>query len=876
LGWLAYFRQDLTRLRFGEALMSESAHKIEQALAAYDKGTAGEQIERAKQQRKEALDRFPLDAWPNMPLERYAVGQEDSTETFCYWMEWGTTDVGSIRGGSSRKLIIYKKKNEPGWYFPVQYTDEKEAWTAVHSGFLEAFSKAQEGDWQGIDAIAALQPGQALLLKTLHLYFPDEVLPISSRDHLRHFLRQVDRPEADDLSLGAVTLNRALLTALREIPELKEWTTKEIERFLYRSLTPAGRENVVKIAPGPDARYWEECRSGSYICVGWDDVGDLRQFESREAFEEAFMDAYSSEYRDHRPTITKKARELWTLRELQSGDRVVANRGTSRVLAVGTVGEPGYRWRPERAEYRHTVDVEWDEGFAKDIPPQGRWGVVTVAPITGQLRDLILERKGPPPSSVDPVFEAIEAGLDWKGQVILYGPPGTGKTYTARRFAVWWLLKGESPELAGSVIEDPVEFDRTERKLSTAQLERRVWWVVANPREWTWDRLFQEGTVRYRYGRLRANYAVAQPGDLVVGYQATPDKRIVALARISKGLERGVDGDPRIELQPVSRVKNGLTFEELSQDPVLVASEPMRFRNHGTLFALTEEEADHVFSLLVEREPDIEPHLDSGESGVGRLTRLTFHPSYSYEDFIEGFRPVPTASGGLSLRMTDGVLKRVCAEAQARPEERFLVLIDEINRANVAKVLGEVITLLEKDKRGLVVMLPQSRDPFMVPRNVFFLATMNTADRSIKLFDVALRRRFAFVELMPDTSNSSPLYGEKVGGRLALDAFLDGLNARVAAREGREKQIGHSYLLNKEGVAVTDPEEFVRIFRQEILPLLQEYCYEDYGTLAEYLGPKLVDSEAKALNEGVLSDADALIDALEEEFGTPGPAGSQA
>ncbi len=849
--------------------MIDVGQRIRQALDSYDRATDREDIERAERQRAQALQRFPLESWPEMALERYAVGQEDSSETFCYWMEWGTVEMGSIRGGSSRKLIIYKKKNEPGWYFPSQFADEREAWAAVRAGFVEALDKAQSGDWTEIDAIVALQPGQALLLKTLHLYFQEEVLPITSRDHLRHFLRQLGRSEADDLSLGAVALNRALLDGLREVPGLKDWTTKGLERFLYRSLPPRRRVTVVKVAPDPDARYWEQCLSGGYVCVGWDDVGDLRQFESREAFEEAFLRVYSAEYRDHRPTVTKKARELWTLRDLQAGDLVVANKGTSQVLAVGTVVEPGYRWRPERTEYRHTVSVEWDESYAKTIPPQGRWGVVTVAPIAGQLRDLVLSKEGaaPPTPALDPVFEAIEAGLDWKGQVILYGPPGTGKTYTARRFAVWWLLKGEDRGEAGRVIEEPDEFERAERNLSTAQLERRAWWVVANPREWNWDRLFQEGTVRYRYGRLRRNYPLLRPDDLVVGYQATPDKRVVALARVNKGLEPDEQGEPRIELRPLARVRNGPTFDELSQDPIMAASEPMRFRNQGTLFALTEEETAQVFSLMVERDPDVEQHLDSGGSGIGRLTRLTFHPSYSYEDFIEGFRPVPTGSGGLSLQMTDGVLKRVCAEAQARPNERFLVLIDEINRANVAKVLGEVITLLEKDKRGLVVMLPQSRDPFMVPRNVFLLGTMNTADRSIKLFDVALRRRFAFVELMPDTSNASPLYGEKVGGRLALDEFLDALNARVAAREGREKQIGHSYLL-KDGVAVTDPGEFARIFRQEILPLLQEYCYEDYGTLAEYLGDTLVDSEAKALNEEVLSDPDALIDALEAEFGT--------
>jgi 5-methylcytosine-specific restriction protein B len=250
---------------------------------------------------------------------------------------------------------------------------------------------------------------------------------------------------------------------------------------------------------------------------------------------------------------------------------------------------------------------------------------------------------------------------------------------------------------------------------------------------------------------------------------------------------------------------------------------------------------------------------------VPALTFLTFHPSYSYEDFIEGYRPTGTDSGGLSLRLVDGAFKRVCQAAGAHPGQTYLVLIDEINRANVAKVFGEIITLLELDKRVLPVVLPQSQQVFSVPANVFVVGTMNTADRSIKLLDAALRRRFAFVELMPDPE---VLRAARVGG-LALDDFLEELNRRIAKNEGREKQIGHSFLM-EQGAGVSDVEEFARRFRQEILPLLQEFCYDDYGALASYLGTKLVNREAQVLNQDLLADAEALVAALEDEFSGEG------
>ncbi|HEX8832375.1 MAG TPA: hypothetical protein VF705_14465, partial [Longimicrobium sp.] len=154
------------------------------------------------------------------------------------------------------------------------------------------------------------------------------------------------------------------------------------------------------------------------------------------------------------------------------------------------------------------------------------------------------------------------------------------------------------------------------------------------------------------------------------------------------------------------------------------------------------------------------------------------------------------------------------------------------------------------------------KEAFTVPENVRVLGTMNTADRSIKLLDAALRRRFAFMEMMPD---DTLLRGAIIEG-LALDDFLGGLNRRIVEHEGREKQVGHSYLL-VDGRAVDEPAEFARRFRQEILPLLQEYCYDDYSRLAEYLGSDLVDLEAQSLDEEILDDPSRLLAALAATFG---------
>lgn len=241
--------------------------------------------------------------------------------------------------------------------------------------------------------------------------------------------------------------------------------------------------------------------------------------------------------------------------------------------------------------------------------------------------------------------------------------------------------------------------------------------------------------------------------------------------------------------------------------------------------------------------------------------QVTFHPSYSYEDFIEGFRPQPNGEG-LQLKLTDGLFKAVCDTAQKNPNQKYLIIIDEINRANLAKVFGEIITLLERDKRGMSVTLPQSGKLFSVPPNVFMLGTMNTSDRSIRLMDAALRRRFGFIEMLPDLQ----LFLDAQVDDLELFDFLGHLNMQLNQKQGREKQIGHSFLLDG-GKPISDSDEFVRRFRQEILPLLQEYCYDDYAELADYIGSDLVDVDNMTLKTDVLMNDERLLDALKKLSG---------
>lgn len=839
--------------------MTRTSITLEEAIKTFDRVEAQRLSTLAEKERNDIVQKFPLDQWESLPLNRYALGLGNRHDSFCWWLEFGSSHIGSVRGGNASKHVIFKQ-SDGNWFFDRnRFRDQEEAWATLRSDFVNALAKATNGEWDWIES-EELGWGPAMGAKTLYCYFPDQLLPVFSLSHIVHFLKLLRNAEATTSGYRVVRQNRLLRDALRSKDSLKGWSNDELARFLYFWADPRDQPRFVKIAPGEEAKYWDQCLQGEYICVGWDKVGDLRQFDSKEAFQQRFNDEYKD--RHNKTKLSQKSKELWTLRELEPGDTVVANKGISKILAIGKVEEPVYEWNEERNDYRHIVKVKWDTSFEQDIPPQAKWAFQTVANIPTDLVAKILAKSQGgklPPVPIERRYLELDDAITRKGQVILYGPPGTGKTYTARRFAVWWLQKQLGIE-AAEVLINPVAFSRAEQKLSTARVVQRSWWMVANPKEWSWDRLFKEKRVTYRYGRLQRNYPLVRPGDLVVGYQSTPDKKLMALARISREMFTDGNGNPAIDLEPLAMITDGLSYDELQSDDILRNSEPMRFRNQGTLFALTEDEFDHLAVLLSERDPNVRTHLEVG-NGVGPLTNLTFHPSYSYEDFIEGYRPADSVGGSLSLKLEDGIFKRICRAAQANPKQAYLVLVDEINRANIAKVFGELITLLEYDKRGMLISLPQSKEAFMIPRNVYVLGTMNTADKSIKLLDAALRRRFAFIELMPD---STLLEGGKVG-TLDLVEFLEGLNKRIAAKEGREKQIGHSFLID-DGQPVTELEEFARRFRQEILPLLQEYCYDDYRVLAEYIGNELVDIEGQLLDEERLNNPEQLVAALEKFF----------
>ena len=231
----------------------------------------------------------------------------------------------------------------------------------------------------------------------------------------------------------------------------------------------------------------------------------------------------------------------------------------------------------------------------------------------------------------------------------------------------------------------------------------------------------------------------------------------------------------------------------------------------------------------------------SSDKDIQRYVFTTFHQSYSYEDFIEGIKPIMVdgeVDGNVAYHIEDGVFKQLCKKAALDPENRYAIFIDEINRGNVSAIFGELITLIEQDKRKgatntMSALLPYSKNQFSVPQNVDIYGTMNTADRSVEALDTALRRRFSFEEMLPkpELLKDKGENGSGKVGAIVLEDLLITINERIEALVDRDHTIGHAFFMEVDSL-----DSLRNVFANKVIPLLQEYFYGDYAKMEMVIG----------------------------------------
>lgn len=378
---------------------------------------------------------------------------------------------------------------------------------------------------------------------------------------------------------------------------------------------------------------------------------------------------------------------------------------------------------------------------------------------------------------------------------ILYGPPGTGKTY---------FLKEQL-------------FDKYTLKENSITKEKYFEDVVTNL---TWWQVITLALIELR--TTKVNYILENRW---VAKKASLSE--------SKNVRATIWGT--LQMHTVTESEN-VAYKQ-RQNPLIF--DKTNDKKWQLLTDEVKEQSPEIYEIL----NDVNNFESSPHKEIKNYDFVTFHQSFAYEDFIEGIKPILPEEGeetkDLGYAIENGVFKKLCLRAKNDPENRYAIFIDEINRGNVSAIFGELITLIETDKRKgakneLSIKLPYSKKEFSVPSNLDIYGTMNTADRSVEALDTALRRRFEFKEMMPDYS---VIENEEVNGIL-LSEVLKTINERIELLIDRDHTIGHSYFFN-----VKTKEALAKAFNNKIVPLLQEYFYGDYGKIGLVLGKGFVKKQ---------------------------------
>ncbi len=457
----------------------------------------------------------------------------------------------------------------------------------------------------------------------------------------------------------------------------------------------------------------------------------------------------------------------------------------------------------------------------------------------------------------DPELERLYKILERKKQIIFYGPPGTGKTFSADKLKKYILSKNHS-KLSSKNPFTPLSINSQNWIYVTSPehweilKSKKVWGSIAKPENikekiHPGDKIifYVKGTKTFKgCFEIEGDWYKSQQGiwtdESTVDYKSQIDLKELEYFDVDINILKETESYK-------SKVEKGWPENKIIS--LMLRSTNGYPANNAS--AISEADYKKISS-------NISPTTSIIIQDQNFSKNITFHQSYSYEDFVEGIRPVITDTDKIIYKPIDGIFKEICESAKLDSQNKYVLTIDEINRGNVSKIFGELITLIESDKRKeeYQVTLPYTKKLFWIPENLFIIGTMNTADRSIAQLDTALRRRFAFEELMP---NSELLEPQKIDG-ISLKDLLDELNSRIRSEgvQFRDKQIGHSYFMKIKNI-----EDLRITFAVEIVPLLQDYFYQNYKKLEEkILNSDFIDSTKDEIKDKWKNDDKTFKNAI--------------
>ena len=710
-----------------------------------------------------------------------------------------------------------------------------------------------------------------------------------------HYLNLVD-----DLIVKYIAPDTELIEQVKElIPEYYDGINHKLlaQDILYQMLDKKDETLIDSnkqywlFAPGENASKWDEFYEQGIIGLGWDEIGDLTKFNNRDDIKNALVNAYGGEGSKKNDVSANDD----FLNKIKLGDVIIVKKGRGELLGYGIINSD-YIYDDSRLEYKHIRKVEWKL--------KGSWKV-DFSLVLKTLTDISKYPSDDPDYSAfyDQLLGIMEGGNQKNDNRIAftnwltekYGQnSGTTSSYIK---AIDLLSQTLSKKLFN--ISDDNYFETLYNDLVLNQREPEGKYFHSESPSYGQNRFYSASIKSYReFLKLKNQTSVdvnniemnlslntilyGPPGtgkthllknkymDMFTTSEESMTRedflkdiiqdcswwQIIALAVMQLGKTKVSEIFNHEYVQIKTQLSNSTTvrptiwgqlqnhtIENCEFVNVSRRMPPLIFnKSEQSEWEILINEVEEQSPELLELKLKIENFESVPNKKIERFEFLTFHQSYSYEDFIEGIKP-ELSDNDVAYKIEEGVFQKMCNRARNDTSNNYAIFIDEINRGNISAIFGELITLIEDDKREgkaneIKAILPYSKNRFSVPNNLYIIGTMNTADRSVEALDTALRRRFSFIEMNPEPEKLSGEEFKCTG--IDLESMLIAINTRIEKLLDKDYCIGHSYFMtiknNQEPL-----NEIRTIFQNKILPLLQEYFYGDWGKILLVLGKEFVE-----------------------------------
>jgi 5-methylcytosine-specific restriction endonuclease McrBC GTP-binding regulatory subunit McrB len=919
-----------------------------------------EYLDSKEKGRLEFLAKFPKDKISKLTLDEYVLG--NGKESFCYWLEFKKIDdkviVFGIGGGNASKFGLYKSKD--GLY-QTGYGRNKKAlsgkdlddyFNSIKDTIILALKCLEEDRIKEIKQMD-IPFGNMILQKILSIYYPEKFITIGASNVLIDFAKDIKLQKIELTPNNLIEINFECKRAIDKLPEFLNWPYEKIGTFIWENYGPIEEEksNSSKIrywlyAPGENAELWNEFYEKGLMGLGWDELGDLNNYSSKEEL--------TTKLQELEKTTGSKKNDSTANFEFKDvisiGDIIISKKGRGQLLGYGVVTSD-YYYDKERTRYQKCRKVNWEKNgnwktdhslalktltditnYPSEHPDYEKYydkllGIMNnnkvcknykeeytlwlnktyqndggtkssyiraieilstivkynifekdeINKIDFLYEDLIQEQRveggkyyhKEAPSYGNQRFysAAIKTYSDFLKQykkpntmtfmeplnTILFGPPGTGKTFNSINKAISIVNPGFNTKQDRKLVKE--EYDRLEKDnrilFSTfhqsMSYEDFIEGIKPLPPKSNEPLNYDIQAGIFKIACARAAYLCYKTYNQAKGVGKSNYTFDDLYNAFIESIKPSIKNNQFPTYKTITK-KDVEIYEVNSQDSIKARAKGSKATH---VAPLTQENLEKLYNKY-NSASEIK-NLDEIRDTVQVSPRSTefyavfdglkqFEKTYKPDNkIIEEDVVVDTTEDAEKIKKFTAGIYNDSIKQFGKNAEPIVLIIDEINRGNVSQIFGELITLIEDDKRigkseSLEVILPYSKLKFGVPPNLHLVGTMNTADRSVEALDTALRRRFVFEEIPPkyDLTELQYEYAE-------VKAFeiLQTINKRIEKLLDKDHLIGHSYFILKDGESPN--EKLKNSFYKSILPLLQEYFFGDFGKIGLVLGQGFVN-----------------------------------